>query len=131
FIAEAYGLGVAVDYLTALGTDAVAAHERELTGHALAVLREIPGVRVVGPVTTEARGGTVAFEVDGIHPHDVGQVLDELGIAVRTGHHCAWPLHRAFGVQSSTRASFYVYNTIAEVDALAEGIRHAQRFFRS
>ena len=131
FIAEAHGLGVAVDYLKGLGMDAVAGHERELTGHALAVLNEIPGVRIVGPETTEARGGTVAFEVDGIHPHDVGQVLDELGIAVRTGHHCAWPLHRTFGVQSSTRASFYVYNTIAEVDALAEGIRHAQRFFRS
>jgi cysteine desulfurase/selenocysteine lyase len=129
FIAEAHGLGVAVDYLTALGMDAVAAHEHELAGHAISVLREMPGVRIVGPLTTEARGGTVAFEVEGVHPHDVGQVLDELGIAVRTGHHCAWPLHRTFGVQSSTRASFYIYNTLAEVDALAEGIRQAQRFF--
>jgi cysteine desulfurase / selenocysteine lyase len=129
FIAEAAGLGAAVDYLSALGMDNVAAHEESLTAHALEVLLGIDGVRIVGPETVKDRGGAVSFEVDGVHPHDVGQVLDELGIAVRTGHHCAWPLHRAFGVQASTRASFYVYNTIAEVDALAEGIRHAQRFF--
>jgi cysteine desulfurase/selenocysteine lyase len=129
FIAEAAGLGAAVDYLTALGMENVAAHEEALTGHALGVLLATPGVRVLGPDNIQDRGGAVAFEVDGVHPHDVGQVLDELGIAVRTGHHCAWPLHRAFGVQASTRASFYVYNTHAEVDALAEGIRHAQRFF--
>jgi cysteine desulfurase/selenocysteine lyase len=129
FIAEAAGLGAAVDYLSALGMSHVAAHEESLTAAALDALGSIEGVTIVGPVTTEARGGAVSFEVEGVHPHDVGQVLDELGIAVRTGHHCAWPLHRAFGVQSSTRASFYVYNTLAEVDALAEGIRHAQRFF--
>jgi cysteine desulfurase / selenocysteine lyase len=129
FIAEAAGLGAAVDYLQALGMSNVAAHEESLTAAALDALGSIDGVTIVGPVTTEARGGAVSFEVDGVHPHDVGQVLDELGIAVRTGHHCAWPLHRAFGVQSSTRASFYVYNTLAEVEALAEGIRHAQRFF--
>jgi len=129
FIAEAAGLGAAVDYLSALGMANVAAHEELLTAAALDALGSIDGVRIVGPLTTEARGGAVSFEVEGVHPHDVGQVLDELGIAVRTGHHCAWPLHRAFGVQSSTRASFYVYNTLAEVDALAEGIRHAQRFF--
>jgi cysteine desulfurase/selenocysteine lyase len=129
FIAEAAGLGAAVDYLSTVGMDNVAAHEESLTAHALEALRSISGVRVLGPDSTRDRGGTVAFEVDSIHPHDVGQVLDELGIAVRTGHHCAWPLHRAFGVQASTRASFYVYNTHAEVDALAEGIRHAQRFF--
>jgi cysteine desulfurase / selenocysteine lyase len=131
FIAEAAGLGTAVDYLTGLGMANVAAHEHELTGYALDLLGQLDGVTIVGPRTTEARGGTIAFEVDGVHPHDVGQVLDELGIAVRTGHHCAWPLHRTFGVQSSTRASFYVYNTPAEIDALAEGIRHAQRFFRT
>jgi cysteine desulfurase / selenocysteine lyase len=131
FIAEAAGLGAAVDYLTALGMADVAAHEHELTALALDLLGQLDGVTIVGPRTTEDRGGCVAFEVDGVHPHDVGQVLDELGIAVRTGHHCAWPLHRAFGVQSSTRASFYVYNTPAEVAALAEGIRQAQRFFRS
>jgi cysteine desulfurase / selenocysteine lyase len=129
FIAEAAGLGAAVDYLSALGMENVAAHEEQLTAATLDALGSIDGVQIVGPRTTQARGGAVAFEVDGVHPHDVGQVLDELGIAVRTGHHCAWPLHRAFGVQSSTRASFYVYNTLAEVDALAEGIRHAQRFF--
>jgi cysteine desulfurase / selenocysteine lyase len=130
FIAEAAGLGAAVDYLAALGMDNVAAHEAELTAHALDMLGLIDGVTIVGPDTLLDRGGAVSFEVEGIHPHDVGQVLDELGIAVRTGHHCAWPLHRGFGVQSSTRASFYVYNTLAEVDALAEGIRHTQRFFR-
>jgi cysteine desulfurase/selenocysteine lyase len=126
---QAAGLAVAIDYLTALGMDNVAAHEEALTAHALAALGEIPGVRILGPDTTENRGGAVAFEVAEVHPHDVGQVLDDLGIAVRTGHHCAWPLHRALGVQSSTRATFYLYNTHEEVDALAEGIRYAQRFF--
>jgi cysteine desulfurase/selenocysteine lyase len=128
-VAEAAGLAAAVDYLSALGMGNVAAHEESLTAHALDTLREMPGVRILGPDTTKDRGGAVAFEVDGVHPHDVGQVLDELGIAVRTGHHCAWPLHRALGVQASTRATFYVYNTHAEVDELAEGIRYAQRFF--
>jgi cysteine desulfurase / selenocysteine lyase len=128
-VAEAAGLAAAVDYLTALGMGNVAAHEESLTAHALDVLRENPGVRILGPDTTKDRGGAVAFEVDGVHPHDVGQVLDELGIAVRTGHHCAWPLHRALGVQASTRATFYVYNTHDEVDALADGIRYAQAFF--
>jgi cysteine desulfurase/selenocysteine lyase len=128
-VAEAAGLGAAVDYLNALGMDNVAAHEESLTAHALDTLHEMPGVRILGPDTTKDRGGAVAFEVEGVHPHDVGQVLDELGIAVRTGHHCAWPLHRALGVQASTRATFYVYNTHAEVDELAEGIRYAQRFF--
>jgi len=128
-VAEAAGLTAAVDYLTGLGMGNVAAHEESLTAHALDALREINGVRILGPDTTKDRGGAVAFEVQGVHPHDVGQVLDELGIAVRTGHHCAWPLHRALGVQASTRATFYVYNTHAEVDALADGIRYAQRFF--
>jgi cysteine desulfurase/selenocysteine lyase len=127
--AEAAGLAAAVDYLSGLGMGNVAAHEESLTAHALDVLREINGVRVLGPDTTKDRGGAVAFEVEGVHPHDVGQVLDELGVAVRTGHHCAWPLHRALGVQASTRATFYVYNTHAEVDTLADGIRYAQRFF--
>jgi cysteine desulfurase/selenocysteine lyase len=128
-VAEAAGLAAAVDYLSGLGLGNVAAHEESLTAHALDALREINGVRILGPDTTKDRGGAVAFEVEGVHPHDVGQVLDELGIAVRTGHHCAWPLHRALGVQASTRATFYVYNTHAEVDALADGIRYAQRFF--
>ena len=128
-VAEAAGLAAAIDYLTTLGMDNVAAHEESLTAHALDALREINGVRILGPDTTKDRGGAVAFEVEGVHPHDVGQVLDELGVAVRTGHHCAWPLHRALGVQASTRATFYVYNNHAEVDALADGIRYAQRFF--
>ena len=128
-VAQAAGLGAAVDYLTALGMDNVAAHEESLTAHALDALREIPGVRIIGPDTTKDRGGAVAFEVAGVHPHDVGQVLDELGVAVRTGHHCAWPLHRALGCQASTRASFYVYNTHAEIDAMADGVRYAKQFF--
>ena len=126
---QAAGLGAAIDYLNGLGMDNVAAHEQSLTAHALEVLAENKAVTIIGPDTTENRGGAVAFEVDGVHPHDVGQVLDELGIAVRTGHHCAWPLHRSLGVQASTRATFYVYNTHEEVDALAEGIRYAQKFF--
>jgi cysteine desulfurase / selenocysteine lyase len=130
-VSLAAGLGAAVDYLTALGMDNVAAHEEALTAHALAVVGAIPGVRVLGPTTTENRGGTVAFEVEGVHAHDVGQVLDELGIAIRTGHHCAWPLHRTLGCQASNRASFYVYNTLDEVDALADGIRYAKKFFRA
>jgi cysteine desulfurase/selenocysteine lyase len=129
-VSLAAGLGAAVDYLTGLGMDNVAAHETSLAAHALEALSEIGGVRILGPTTTEARGGTVAFEVDGVHAHDVGQVLDELGIAIRTGHHCAWPLHRGLGCQASNRASFYVYNTHAEVDALADGIRYAKKFFR-
>jgi cysteine desulfurase / selenocysteine lyase len=128
-VAQAAGLGAAVDYLSALGMDNVAAHEESLTAHALDALRAIPGVRIIGPDTTKDRGGTVAFEVAGVHPHDVGQVLDELGVAVRTGHHCAWPLHRALGCQASTRASFYVYNTHAEIDAMADGVRYAKQFF--
>jgi len=128
-VAQAAGLAAAIDYLNALGMGNVAAHEESLTAHALDELREINRVRILGPDTTKDRGGAVSFEVGGVHPHDVGQVLDELGIAVRTGHHCAWPLHRALGVQASTRASFYVYNTHEEVAALADGIRYAQRFF--
>ena len=128
-VAEAAGLAAAIDYLTALGMDNVAAHEESLTAHALDALGAIEGVRILGPLTTEDRGGAVSFTLDGVHPHDVGQLLDELGIAVRANHHCAWPLHRALGVPSSTRASFYVYNTHGEVDALAEGVRYAQRFF--
>jgi cysteine desulfurase / selenocysteine lyase len=129
--AQAVGLAAACDYLDALGMPNVAAHEEALTAHALDALSAISGLRILGPLDTEHRGGAVSFVLDGIHPHDVGQVLDELGIAVRTGHHCAWPLHRALGAQSSTRATFYVYNTHDEVDALADGIRQAQKFFRS
>jgi len=127
--AQAAGLAAACDYLDALGMENVAAHEEELTAHALKSLGTIEGVRILGPLTTEDRGGAVSFTIDGVHPHDVGQLLDELGIAVRADHHCAWPLHRALGVQASTRATFYVYNTHDEVEALAEGVRQTQRFF--
>ena len=109
--------------------DAVAAHEHELTGLALEGLAAIPGVRVVGPVDTVARGGAVSFVVDGIHPHDVGQVLDDLGVEVRVGHHCAWPLIRRFDVPATTRATFYLYNDASDVQALLDGVRHAQEFF--
>jgi cysteine desulfurase/selenocysteine lyase len=129
-VSLAAGLGAAIDYLTELGMDNVAAHEETLTGYALDTLRAIDGVRILGPDTTKDRGGTVAFEVAGVHSHDLGQVLDELGVAIRTGHHCAWPLHRSLGCQASNRASFYLYNTLSEVDALADGVRYAQRFFR-
>jgi cysteine desulfurase / selenocysteine lyase len=127
--AQATGLAAACDYLDALGMQNVAAHEEALTAHALEALGAIPGVRILGPLTTDDRGGAVSFTVDGVHPHDVGQLLDELGIAVRADHHCAWPLHRALGVQASTRATFYVYNTHDEVDALADGVRQTLQFF--
>ena len=127
--AQAAGLAAACDYLDALGMENVAAHEEALTAHALDALGAIDGVRVHGPMTTKDRGGAVSFTIDEVHPHDVGQVLDELGIAVRADHHCAWPLHRALGVQASTRATFYVYNTHDEVDALADGVRQTQKFF--
>jgi cysteine desulfurase/selenocysteine lyase len=130
-IAEAAGLAAAIDYLGEIGLDAIHAHEQRLLGQALGQLAEIDGVRILGPAEPAGRGSAVSFVVDGVHPHDVSQVLDEHGIAVRAGHHCAWPLHRALGVQASTRASFYLYNTTDEVDALAAGIREAQRFFQT
>jgi cysteine desulfurase/selenocysteine lyase len=127
--AQAAGLAAACDYLDALGMESVAAHEESLTAHALDALSAIDGVRILGPLTTQDRGGAVSFTIDEVHPHDVGQLLDELGIAVRADHHCAWPLHRALGVQASTRATFYVYNTHDEIDALADGVRQTQKFF--
>ncbi|MFP5021359.1 cysteine desulfurase [Pseudonocardia phyllosphaerae] len=126
---QAVGLGAAVDYLSEIGMDAVAAHEHALTAAALEQLAAIDGVRIVGPQTTEDRGGAVSFVVDGIHPHDLSQVLDDRGVAIRVGHHCAWPLHRRLGVTATARASFAVYNTLDEVEALADGIRAAQKFF--
>ncbi|GAA1353640.1 cysteine desulfurase [Saccharothrix algeriensis] len=126
---QAVALGAAVDYLNALGMDRVAAHEHLLTDAALRGLAGIPGVRVVGPADTVDRGGAVAFVVEGIHAHDVGQVLDSLGIAARVGHHCAWPLHRRMNAAATVRASFYVYNTLDEVRALVDGVREAQKFF--
>ncbi|MEU0643576.1 cysteine desulfurase [Streptomyces umbrinus] len=126
---QAVGLAAAVDYLRALGMDEVAAHEDVLTARALQLLQEIPGVRVIGPRGIEERGSAVSFTVDGIHPHDVGQVLDDRGVAVRTGHHCARPIVRRYGVPATTRATFYVYNTLEEVEQLAEGVRAAQAYF--
>ncbi|MFC5752772.1 cysteine desulfurase [Actinomadura rugatobispora] len=127
--AQAIGLGAACDYLTELGMDRVHAHEEALVAYSLERLGEIPGVRLIGPLSTDARGGAVSFTVDDIHPHDVGQVLDELGVAIRVGHHCAWPICRRFNIPATTRATFYLYNTLADVDALADGVRHAQKFF--
>jgi cysteine desulfurase/selenocysteine lyase len=135
--AQAVGLGAAVDYLEGLrsadgalsGMAAVASHEHALTQYALESLTEVPGVRVVGPLDAEARGSAVSFVVDGIHAHDVGQVLDDRGVEVRVGHHCAWPLHRRFGVAATARATFYVYNGPSDVDDLVAAVRHAQSFF--
>jgi cysteine desulfurase/selenocysteine lyase len=128
-VAQAIGLGAAVAYLDALGMAAVAAHEHRLTGYALDQLASVPGLRVIGPDTNRDRGGAISFAVEGIHPHDLGQVLDDRGIAVRVGHHCAWPVCRRYGVPATTRASFHVYNDLAEVDLLVEGVRAAQEFF--
>ncbi|MDI5974827.1 cysteine desulfurase [Amycolatopsis magusensis] len=126
---QAVGLGAAVDYLSAAGMDAISAHEHRLTEAAIAGLGEIAGVRIIGPTDLADRGGAVSFVIDGVHPHDAGQVLDSLGIAVRVGHHCAWPLHRRMGVPATVRASFYLYNELSEVDELVRGVREAQRFF--
>jgi cysteine desulfurase / selenocysteine lyase len=125
--AQAVGLHAAVDYLTALGMDRVEAHERRLTGLLLDRLAELPWVRVIGPTTTHARGGAVAFDVEGVHAHDVGQVLDDEGVAVRVGHHCAWPLHRRFGVTATTRATFGPYNGPDDVDVLVTGLHRVRR----
>ncbi|PSL51086.1 cysteine desulfurase/selenocysteine lyase [Saccharothrix carnea] len=126
---QAVALGAAVDYLNAIGMDRIAAHEHQLTEAALRGLAEIPGVRVVGPLDTVDRGGAVSFVIDGIHAHDAGQVLDSLGVAVRVGHHCAWPLHRRMDAAATVRASFYLYNTLDEVTALVDAVREAQKFF--
>lgn len=128
-IAQSVGLGAAVGYLSAIGMDAIAAHEQEITAYALEGLKTVPGLRILGPSEPVDRGGAVSFTLPGIHPHDVSQLLDSRGIAVRGGHHCARPLHERFGVQSSTRASFYLYTTKAEIDALVDGLGYTQRFF--
>jgi len=129
-MAQAVGLGAAIDYLNNVGMDAIAEHERELTSRALAGLGAIPGLTIIGPTETNARGGVISFAVEGIHPHDLGQVLDDKGIAVRTGHHCAWPLMQALKVNATTRASFYLYNTEDEVDQLVAAVIDAKRFFK-
>ena len=129
-MAQAVGLGAAVDYLSAIGMDVIAEHEHMLTKDLLTKLHAIDEVAVVGPLTMESRGGAVSFTVAGIHPHDLGQFLDSQGIAVRTGHHCAWPLTRSLGVPATTRASLYLYNTLEDNDALIDGIESAMRYFK-
>lgn len=126
---QVVGLGAAVKYLSAIGMDEIAKHEHDLTEAALKALKAIDGVTIIGPDTAENRGAAISFQVEGIHPHDLGQVLDDRGVCIRVGHHCAWPVHRAMGVQSTARASFYLYNTLDEVDALADAIRDAKEFF--
>ena len=129
-MAQAVGLGAAVDYLSAIGMDVIAEHEHMLTKDLLGKLLDIVEVAVVGPLTMESRGGALSFTVAGIHPHDLGQYLDSQGIAVRTGHHCAWPLTRSLGVPATTRASLYLYNTIEDNDALIDGVQSAMRYFK-
>ncbi|MCP3803581.1 cysteine desulfurase [Allokutzneria sp. A3M-2-11 16] len=126
---QAIGLAAAVDYLSVVGLERVHAHEMALTAAALRGLSEVDGVHIVGPTDLTERGGAVSFVIDGVHAHDAGQVLDSLGVEIRVGHHCAWPLHRKLGVAASVRASFYLYNTLEEVDVLVEAVREAKRFF--
>ena len=128
-IAQAVGLGAACDYLTGIGLPAIHDHEARLTDLALAGLGDLPGIRIIGPTDGIDRGGAVSFVADGIHAHDLGQVLDDSGVAVRVGHHCAWPLHRRFGVPATTRATFYLYNDETDVDALVDATKRALEFF--
>ena len=128
-VAQAVGLGAAVDYLSAVGMGAVAAHEATVTAYTLGRLRAVAGLRILGPTEAVDRGAAISFEIDGVHPHDVSQVLDSLGIAVRAGHHCAKPAHARFGVQSSTRASAYLYTSPEEVDAFVDGVEQVKVFF--
>jgi cysteine desulfurase/selenocysteine lyase len=128
-IAEAIGFGEAIRYLSGVGMSAIAAHEHDLTEYAIERLEEIPGIRVLGP-SADKKGGVVSFVTDGIHPHDVAQILDHEGIAIRAGHHCAMPLHDILHIPASSRASFYLYNTREEVDALVNGIYQVKKIFR-
>ena len=128
-IAQAVGLGAAVDYLTGLGMDAIAAHEESLTAYALDKLTSIDGVVILGPTEAVERGSAISFNIAGVHPHDVMQVLDSRGVAIRGGHHCARPLHKRLGHQSSTRASSYLYTTQAEIDALADALVFTRDYF--
>jgi cysteine desulfurase/selenocysteine lyase len=128
-MAQAVGLGAAIDYLTKIGMDAIFEHEVELTGYLIKGLLAIPELSIVGPNNTDSRGGSVSFTVGQIHPHDLGQYLDSQGVAVRTGHHCAWPLTRKLGVLATTRASLYLYNDESDCDALFTAIVGAQKYF--
>jgi cysteine desulfurase/selenocysteine lyase len=129
-IAQAVGLGAAVDYLAGIGMEKIAAHEHAIVEYALAGLKTVPGLKILGPTEAVDRGGAISFELDGVHPHDVATVLDTRGIAVRAGHHCARPVHERFGMQSSTRASFYLYTTPEEIEALVDGLGFVRSFFK-
>ena len=129
-MAQAVGFAAAINYLNALGMDNVAKHEHDLTSYALERFLQLDKVEVIGPKNNVDRGSVISFTIDGIHPHDVGQVLDQYGVAVRTGHHCAWPLMRKLGLVGTTRASFYVYNDEADVDVLIDSILEAQKYFK-
>ena len=128
-MAQAVGLGAALNFLSNIGMDSIAEHERSLTGYALEKLLQIPGLRIVGPQDNVDRGAALSFTIKDIHPHDVGQYVDSQGIAVRTGHHCAWPLTKIMNVPATTRASFYLYNDEQDVDALVEALLGAQKYF--
>jgi len=128
-MAQIVGLGAALNYLSAIGMKEIHNHEIAVTEYAIAKLQEIEELKIIGPVDMNLRGGAVSFTLGEIHPHDLGQFLDNSGIAVRTGHHCAWPLTRKMGVPATTRASFYLYNTLADIDALVDGVRDAQKYF--
>lgn len=129
-IVEAVGLGAAVEYLGHIGLDRIHAHEQAITAYALEGLQTIPGLRIMGPLDATRRGGAISFELEGVHPHDIAQVLDSRGVAVRAGHHCAKPAHARFGVQASTRMSSYLYTTPAEIDALVEGLEYTRSYFK-
>ena len=128
-VAQAVGLEAAVRYLDNVGIESIEQHEHDLTTYALATLSHMSGVRIIGPESMVDRGSALSFIVDGLHPHDVGQVLDARGVAVRVGHHCAWPTCRRYGVPATTRLSTYLYNDTDDIDAAAAGIRAAQEFF--
>jgi cysteine desulfurase/selenocysteine lyase len=127
-IAESVGFSTAFDYLRSVGMENIAAHEQEIISYALERLAEIPGVQVLGP-EAQHKGGVAAFTFEGVHPHDVAQVLDQGGVAVRAGHHCAMPLHEKYNIPATTRASFYLYNSLNEVDLLIEGLYNVKKFF--
>jgi cysteine desulfurase/selenocysteine lyase len=129
-MAQAVGLSAAIDYLNQIGMHNIAQHEQDLTSYLLKGIISISGVKVIGPVDMKDRGGVVSFTVDGVHPHDVGQVLDQYGIAVRTGHHCAWPLMRKLNLVGTTRASLYLYNSKSDVDFLLESIEKVKSYFK-
>jgi cysteine desulfurase / selenocysteine lyase len=129
-IVEAVGLGAALEYLGHLGLDAIHRHEQAITRYALEGLQTVPGLTVLGPLDATLRGGAISFELAGVHPHDVAQVLDSRGVAVRAGHHCAKPAHARFGVQSSTRMSSYLYTTPVEIDALVEALEYTRSYFK-